>query len=248
MSEDKEKGIDILNLDAIGKPLDTATKSVFEGAGVFLSKICLPAAEEFGLLLKDKVSIWRAKNMAEVVNKAAKKMNQDTENNKKHGHPRLVCSALNNSSWIDVEEVQDMWAGLLTSSCTYDGKDDSNLIFINILAQMTSPEVKILNFVCKKAKMEADSLGLVTANSFRTTKDELSAVSEINDVYRIDRELDHLNALDLIEGYFGLGPDDEEIDDSDAYLEPTPLGINMYVRSQGSLLPPVKFFNIPFSL
>lgn len=204
----------------------------------------MPAAEEFGLLLRDRVTYWRAVNLARIVQKTERKLKDSNQKEKLHAHPRLVSLVLEQGSWIETGEVQEMWAGLLASSCTKDGKDESNLIFMNLLSQLTSLEVKILNFACQKAQMEVDEIGLVTADYFKTTQAELISICEIDDVQRIDREIDHLNALDLIEGCFGMDEDEEEIDPSIAYICPTALGINLYVRCQGSLLPPVSFFNL----
>ena len=52
----------MFGLAAYGEALNTLAKGAVDGASAFLSKICLPAAEEFGLLLRDKLSVWRAKN------------------------------------------------------------------------------------------------------------------------------------------------------------------------------------------
>ncbi len=244
----------LIKNNEVGPSLPIENSSNFITA--FLSKICMPAAEEFGLLLRDKIANWRAKNLENMAKKAKTKLeNRCQQIEETHAHPRLVSLIIEQSSWIDTDEIQEMWAGLLSSSCTKDGNDDSNLIFINLLSQLTALEVKILNYACQKAVKEIDELGLVTAIEFKTTKEELTEVCSIDDVYRIDRELDHLNALDLIEGTFGLGPEEEDEDNdetlqevevapNEAYLSPTGLGINLYVRCQGTLWPPAKFFGL----
>lgn len=40
------------------QPLNTLAQGAVDGAGAFLGRICLPAAEEFGLLLRDKVGFY----------------------------------------------------------------------------------------------------------------------------------------------------------------------------------------------
>lgn len=242
--KDNSKGLDIFGITPIGEAVNTVVKRTLDGATAFLSKICMPAAEEFGLLIRDRVTYWRAINLANIAKKTEQKLKEINKIGNVHAHPRLVSLVVDEGSWIDADEVQEMWAGLLASSCTEDGRDESNLIFMNLLSQLTSLEVKLLNFACKKAKMEVDVVGLVTADFFKTTQKELIEVGGIKDVQRIDRELDHLNALDLIEGTFGLDADEDEIDPSIAYIYPTSLGINLYVRCQGSLLAPAKFFKL----
>ena len=215
-----------------------------DGASDFLRSICQPVAEEFGLLLRDQVSHWRAANLVNVTNKAQKKLDDSDEIGTKRAHPRLIWPAIENASWIENDEVQEMWAGLLVSSCTPDGKDESNLIFINLLSQLTTSEANLLNFACEKASFDVDEMGLVMANPFRVTKDQLAKVCGFDDIYRIDREIDHLNALDLIEGWFGEDEVENEIAPWEADIAPTALGINLYVRCQGSSLPPFKYLHL----
>ena len=73
-----------------------------------------------------------------------------------HAPPRLIETGLDWCSIVDSDELQDMWAGLLSSSCTSEGNDDSNLIFMNILDQLTIPEVKIVNYSCSHAVVKAN--------------------------------------------------------------------------------------------
>lgn len=49
MSEDN-KSLDVLGVKPIADSVNTVTKGTVDGASAFLSRICLPAAEEFGLL------------------------------------------------------------------------------------------------------------------------------------------------------------------------------------------------------
>lgn len=52
-----------------------------------------------------------------------------TDYEDKKALPRLVVLTLEQVYWVDADEVREMWAGLLASSCTIDGKDESNLIY-----------------------------------------------------------------------------------------------------------------------
>ncbi len=150
-----------------------------------------------------------------------------------------------------------MWAGLLASSCTKDGKDESNLIFINLLSQLTSSEVKILNYICENAKKEITIHGLIYANVLLISLKDLKIISNIPDIHHLDRELDHLRSLGLILRGFpeipkgaplinwrpsdlaSKGSDDIEID-----ITPSALALNMYVRCNGSLQAPFEYFGL----
>src|SRR4051812_3691954 len=102
-------------------------------------------------------------------------------------------------SWADDDEVHQMWAGLLASSSSQDGKDESNLIFMNLLDRMTTAEVKILNRLCERIEPITSPHGLVTAKEkVKFTKRELSDATGEEDIIQLDRHLDHLNALALV--------------------------------------------------
>jgi hypothetical protein len=272
MSEKTPQSIDVLGIKPVGEAINTLVKGAVDGASAFLSRICLPASEEFGLLLRDKVGHWRAINLVKIAEKTERKLNAIPKTGECHAHPRIASLILEHSSWVDTDEIQDMWAGLLASSCTEDGKDDSNLIFINLLSQLSTLQVRVLNFACEKAEKKVSPvMSLVYAESIMISPQELANLTGINDLHRIDRELDHLAALDLIRGGFPLFENEEDgeellnnalLKDKHLYTEeerkvlvpdfnasfadiaPSPLAINLYVRAQGSFLSPVEFFGL----
>lgn len=237
MTDETPKSLDILGIKPIADSINTLTSAAVDGARAFLSRICLPAAEEFGLLLRDIVSHWREKNTISIIQKAERKLIEKNSDSEAYAHPRLVASIIENGSWIDMEFLQDMWAGLLSSSCTKDGKDESNLIFINLLNQITSSEAKIFNTCCEKAKKFISNAGWIYAQEFTLELSELQAITSIANVHRLDHELDHLRSLELIEG--GFDPNT-----TNAFEKPTPLGLHMYVRCQGFNGSPVEFFDL----
>jgi hypothetical protein len=237
MNDKDSKSLDILGIKPIGDSINTIVKGTMDGAAAFLSRICLPAAEEFGLLLRDKVSNWRAQNIVRMTEKAERKLGVNPGFERKHVHPRLLSLTLENSSWVDADEVQEMWAGLLASSCTEDGRDESNLIFINLLSQLTTAQARILNHSCSKAQKRITEAGWIAADHLSITLEVLQQVSDVQDFHRLDRELDHLRALELIES--GFSPHSTTAD-----ITPTALALHLFVRCQGTLLSPVEYFEL----
>ena len=121
-----------------------------------------------------------------------------------------------------------MWAGLVQSSCDESGSDDSNLIFVNLLSNMTKLQARILKHACEEAPKTVDTNGLINPGVVLLGYEELADIAGEVDIQRLDRELDHLRALELIDGGFIFGLVKQ------ARLQPTPLALHMYVRSQGS--------------
>jgi hypothetical protein len=242
MNNKDEKTGDIFGIAAYGEALNTLARGVVEGAGAFLSRICLPAAEEFGFLLRDKISAWRGNNAINIALKAETKFSNLSKGEKLHAHPRLVMKVLEHGSWIDDEKVQEMWSGLLVSSCTEDGQDETNLIFMNILSQITSVQAAILNYACVNSEKSVSNAGwLLSEVLLMIDLRQLCEITGIDDFHRLDRELDHLRALGLIGGGYSGGFRE---DSTEADITPAALALQMYVRCQGYKGSPVEFFGL----
>ncbi len=239
MSEPGHKIDDLLGVKPLAEATNTLAKGAVDGASAFLSRICLPAAEELGLLLRDKVSTWRANNAVKITLKAEQKYQELPNHESKHAHPRLAWQILEEGSWIEADEVQSLWAGLLASSCTDDGKDDSNLMFVDLLARLTLSEARMLDHVCKSAEKIVTPAGWVAAELFVMTLVQLKDASKLSDLHRIDRELDHLRTLGLLNEKAGFGPYS-----TDANVTPSPLALQMYARCQGCNGDPLSFFGL----
>ena len=65
----------------------------------------------------------------------------------------------------------------------------------------------------------------------------LEKITECSDFHRIDRELDHLRSLELIQG--GFDPHSTSAD-----ITPSALALQLYVRSQGYIGSPVDYFGL----
>jgi hypothetical protein len=221
------------------KPLEKLTEAVIRGAEAVLGRICLPAAEEYGLLLRDRMKVWRAKNLLSLTEKLERKLIENKVPEGDHAAPRLVSKIVEEATWIDDSMVQDMWAGLLSSSCTESGNDDSNLIFANLLGSLTKLEARVLNFACDRVEKHVDVSGLAYPVRLVVPYAELCQIAQENDIQRLDRELDHLRALMLLEGGLAMHAAENHV-----FLTPTSLALHMYIRCSGSRATPAEFFRI----
>ena len=229
---------DALGIGPIAEAAKRVTDGAVDAASAFLSRICLPAAEEFGLLLRDKVREWRASNAVKIATKADAKLRRLPGWEGRHAHPRLVGQILEHGSWSEADEVQEMWGGLLAASCTEDGKDDSNLMFVDFLSRLSLSQVCILDYACKSAEVQVTLAGWLTANFLTVDLPKLRALTGTDDTQRLDRELDHLRALGLLsEQHGGFA-----MLSTNAGLTPTPLALQMYARCNGHRGSPPEFY------
>jgi hypothetical protein len=236
MSGKKSRSLDVLGVKPIANAISDTTKAVLGGASAFLSRICLPAAEEFGLLLQDRVRSWRAANALKVIAVAQKKLAGSGDS--LHAHPRLVSAVLDSGSWSDDVTLQEMWGGLLASSCTPDGRDDSNVIFINLLSHLTGLQIRVLNYSCNNCTKVLGHHDLISAQArLGIDIDDLKLITMSDDISRIDRELDNLRGLELIE----VGID---LRSGLADITPTALALNLFVRCHGYNGSPAQFFKL----
>lgn len=216
-----------------------AYAAVTTAAGV-LKRICLPAAEELGEYFKDRVAGWRAIQAVDILKRTEEKLKLNCVPEEHHAHPRLVHRILDEGTWTDDAAIQEMWAGLLSSSCTEDGEDDSNLLFTNLLGSMTKLQARIMKYGCETARKLLSPTGLISVEDFGTSAETLLEITGERDIHRLDRELDHMRQLGLFANYDGgLYAHAPQAD-----VTPSPLALNMYVRCSGSRKSPIEFFGL----
>jgi len=179
--------------------LNILAQGTVDGLGAFLGRICLPAAEELGLALQDKVKEWRAKNFTEIlINSKSKIENRGDLNNPKI-HPRILYSIYEHGSWTDSNTLQEMWAGIFSSSCEEDSATDKNIIYIDILSKLSHDEATLFEYFCKSTQWSASHIdNLVGANPIFPNVGELKKVTSLDSFEDIDQALSHLQFLGLI--------------------------------------------------
>ncbi|PIF34353.1 uncharacterized protein DUF4393 [Flavobacterium sp. 9] len=221
---------DVLGIEPIGKAIETTVTKSFEAIEGFLKLVCAPALEEVGLLAKDQVRSWRFKNVLNIIEKAQGKIDFSENQLQIKADPKIAISIIENGSLNDDPDMQDLWAGLFASSCTKEGQEDENLIFIDLLKQITKVQAKILKYACENSKKVIYQNGLILGFDFEIEFPELTKLTGVTDVHRLDRELDHLRSLQLISNEGGFDVDDDSLN---ASITPSALGLNLYLKSQG---------------
>ena len=216
---------------------ETKASNLSEACGTILAKICYQVADEIGKSFAERASAWRAKNASLILEEAEAKYKAISRSGKEHASPRLIHMVLDKGSWVDDSEMHEMWAGLLATSCTDDGRDESNLLFMNILGQLTSLQVKVLNYACQKVLVSTAKGGWIMASGLVVALDELVEITGVDDFHRIDRELDHMRDIGL--GQIGFHPGSK---DASIYL--SSVALQMYAKCQGFNGAVEEFYNI----
>ncbi|GMM59974.1 Abi-alpha family protein [Novosphingobium pituita] len=219
---------DLFGIKPISDSILVITKSVMDGAGQFLGRIALPAAEEFGLLLKDKVSEWRKNNCASMLNKAQKKVQQRPDADTLRLHPRLAHIAIDQGSWSDDDALHNAWAGLLASGCNKDASEGVTAIYMNYLSQLSPPQVKIINYVCENLIPFCGESGLVLGLPNIMGVDECIEIAGLSSKHDLDIHIDHMrNSGLLVQG------SSVHIRKPVVAIVPSGICINFFIRCQG---------------
>jgi hypothetical protein len=237
--------------DSIAKSIDAATALGLSSIGKFLSLTCKPLLEEFGLTFKDKISSYRLTNIIKTLEKAQGKLIYDSEKNSLAIHPRIAHQIIEHASLADDDGLQEMWAGLFATSCDRN-TDDENIIFVDILKQLTASQVKLLNYICINGRkyLELSKLDEFRNNGFINTDrlplktEEIYTICGTDSYVKLHTELSAIIALGLLtmrghssamllttfEGGGGITP------------IPTFLLLQLFVKCQGTNLTPFKYF------
>jgi hypothetical protein len=197
----------------------------------------LLSGSQKGGCMYERIESWRAQNARQILDKARRRAGQGLDIDLERAHPRLMYILLDLGSWHDRDSVQEMWAGLLASSCAGDVRDESNLIFINLLGAMTLNEIAMFNHACNVANKIVSPEGLIIADQLLCELYPLGIIAGITELSSLDRELDHMRML----GLFPYGMDSVQ-DVLVADITPSTLALHMYARCQGHPGSPADYF------
>ena len=223
-----------------------ATKAAINGVSSFLRSVFKPGLEELGYLIKDEVRYWRLKNILSMLNLAKGKLNYDGKELNLTANARVGISIMEGCSEVDNEELQDLWAGLFATSCTPDGRDDSNMNFVDLLRRMSSVEAKILDYACRNCNKYIYPNQLIIAEEITVSFDTLVRIAGTDDRYRLDSELDHMRSIELLlqgNSFAGSGGGFTASDNSlEANITPSSLALYLYYKTHSLGISPKVFW------
>lgn len=207
----------------------------------FLSRIAPAVSKEVRQLLHEGLSNIRLDTAIDVVLTAEKMLESKVENGKMRAYPKIVLRVLEDGSWSDDDLIKRFWAGLLASSCTVDGQDESNLPFIDLVSQLNSIHIRVLAGACTRAPKMITGPGRVASRAIACSASDLMKISGSHDLIRIDRDLDYMAELGLIaqrakSSFFSPI--------SEAKINPTSLGLELFARCNGHRGAPQGFYGL----
>ena len=182
-----DKSLDILGVKPVAKAIEHASVTTIDGISAFFGAICMPAAEEFGLLLKDRVAHFRQDNLQKIAEKTKRKIEYLKIEPTGDCNPRLIQETIEQASWSDDSCIQDMWAGLIAAATDTAPAADDSLIYTETLRRLTPFQARLLNHIYGDPRACSVSAGSIPINSIYTPQNSLSFTGrEVLELYPDD--------------------------------------------------------------
>lgn len=119
------------------EPLD----KLAEAAKDFIQKVITPPLEEIGLLLTDKIKLWRFKNQISILSKAENMLKERGLKTRKVSL-KVMTPLIEECGLEDDESLQNKWAALIANTVCVDSKLDTTL-YSKILSEMTKSDAEL---------------------------------------------------------------------------------------------------------
>jgi hypothetical protein len=196
----------------------------------FLRRICPSATQELKLLFREGLSNIRVANAIGITHRAEAMLAAERDFDRLRAPQNVVMRVVQEGSWADDGITQQLWAGILATACTLMGDDESNLPYIDLLAELAAIDGRLFTTACTKSQKVFANSGAVSAQPVICTPQELIDIAGAHDLMKIDRNIFQLANLGLLEPrvkskYFNF--------EQDANLTPTALGLELFARCQG---------------
>lgn len=230
--------------DGLIEPEDILDEFRLSRALSFYRRICPAATQELKLLFREGIGNMRVPNAMAIAHRAEIMLAAEPNFDRARAPESIVLRVVREGSWAGDPATQQLWAGILVTACTVMGDDESNLPYLDLLAEMATVDTRLYVEACTKSSKVFASNGAVSAQALMRTADEMMQITGVHDLAKIDRNILQLSILGLLEPrnkakYFSF--------DQTANLTPTALGLELFARCQGHRGAPHDYFTRHFT-
>jgi hypothetical protein len=198
----------------------------------FLSRLSPEGAKKIAQLVDDEWTKARVANVVQILLKAESLLPADFSAESIGARPGLVVKVLQYGSWAGERWIQQLWAELLASSCIVPRKDDSNEVFAELLGKLAAGQVRILKYACVRAGALRSESAAGSTEPMICGREEMMEIAASRELLRIERDLDHLYGLGLLERRATAASTSTHYA---ADITPSSLGLDLYDRCKVSL-------------
>lgn len=196
----------------------------------FLSRICPDSSEEIEQLLRGRMSSHNIGNAVEITLRAQKLLLNDPAPDDLRADVSLIIRVLEEGSRSDDLWLLDFWGGLLAASCSFAGKDQSNVEFVDLFGKLVIAQVRLFDFINSKTEKTVSEYGAINVKPIICKVEDLVSISGLRE-YQLDRDMQYLEELKLIEKKRLTSPAMAQT--NQVLTFPTGLGMHLYARCHG---------------
>ncbi len=212
------------------EPEDVVREFRLAEATAFINRIAPDSINRARLLMRKELSNFRLESAIEIALHAEDLLALESDAEQFHAEPTVILRILEDGSWAETEWIQHYWAAVLATSCGPDEVQQRDLKFVSLLSQMTTIQARIFAGSCRLATRSVDQNGRVSAHSLTCSSEELVRIADTHDRVHIERDIQHLVELGLIERSVKL-KSFTLLDHAD--ITPTELALELYARCHG---------------
>lgn len=132
--------------DPVDKAVDKSIGKAVDGVAKFFGAICMPAAEELGMLVRDQVRFYRVNNLLRIKEKTEKLLKGEAKKEVSVS-PKFLKAVIEDASWAEDDAIQNLWAGLVAGEIKHGSQSDEAVIYTELLKSMSAYEARILKLV-----------------------------------------------------------------------------------------------------
>lgn len=225
--------------DGLIEPEDILSEFRLSRALSFYRRICPSATQELKLLFREGLGNMRVPNAIAIAHRAEIMLAAEPGFDRMRAPMSVVMRVVREGSWAQDGAAQQLWAGILVTACTLMGDDESNLPYLDLLAEMATVDTRLYLEACTQSPKVFATNGAVSAQTVMRTANEMMKLTGVHDLAKIDRNILQLSILGLLEPrnkakYFSF--------DQAANLQPTALGLELFARCQGHRGAPHEYF------
>ncbi|MET3879887.1 hypothetical protein [Chitinophaga sp. OAE865] len=202
----------------------------------FLKVVCAPADMEIEFMEIDNLRQWRATNVKKIIGKALDICDNNGITTNLSVHPKVALSIMSNASNEGEPEIQDLWAGLFVSSMS-NNPIEENLIYSNLLKEITLHEARIIKFMCENCKVSFPNGNLPMTTGKSLYMKEFFQFTGECDITYLESLITHINGLRLNIIKWGHTNEifrySKSEDDYVIHLIPSVFCLNLYLKCNG---------------
>lgn len=199
-------------------------------AVLLLSRLCGAGANHAIQLFGGELDEARTETAVQISIEADKLLASEPGAASLRAHPEHVAHLIKFGSWSIGGLSKQLWAGLLATSCTPDGTDESNRQYVDLLVNVTPTQALIFVVACNKALevMSADQDHPSTRITF--TPEEMKQLTGKTDLTRVATDIAYLFHSGLLDKNFDFT---SYIPTENFDITPAGLGMEVYRKCKG---------------